>query len=92
MENAQEGNFNHLSRVRSVPYRSHMNIPCQAEEWPCFGGPFDGSLIAGVGREWIGRVFESSSVGHLYRRADDDTGLPYWQYAGVVPFRSAQAA
>lgn len=61
------------------------------QDIPVVGGPFDGSDVPGYGKEWIGRVFEASEIGHVYRKALEDDGSMFWQYVGIVSLRTPTA-
>ena len=50
----------------------------------CVGGPWDGSFVPAVGTQLVAKQFEKSPTSYLYRRALDDTGAPFWEFAGIV--------
>lgn len=53
-------------------------------EIECLLGPLDGTLIPDLGKQFVMKQFEKSPTNYIYRRALDDTGAPFWEFAGVA--------
>ena len=48
----------------------------------CYAGPFDGQAVVDYGqREWVAIA---CGVPHLYVKANDDDGAPYWRFHAVL--------
>ena len=61
-----------------------MDTPRKVPEYEAVEGPFDGSLLPYYGREQVVKVFESSTCVYRYVLEAEDTGAPFWRFAGLV--------
>ena len=53
-------------------------------EAECFGGPYDGITVRAYGREFCATSFGYPDVTHRYQMSQDDTGVRFWSYRGVL--------